>query len=171
MGGGANNIIGHYTLTCVSCGRSMTAAQVQGVAGSKEDFYAIIQSYNDHNCTVDQLIRQLHIMETDIWAKYQNDDVFQLMMRQAIVCDKTRKLALFFMGLNWIPPIHLTQCDIHRNLGVMLEEKKGSVNILRGFEMVGDRPIWVCLCLIFFSTQVMAQSLDTTSVKVRKYFI
>ena len=67
--------------------------------------------------------------------------------------------------------MHITQSDIHRNLGVMLEEIKGSRNILRGFQMVSVQVLWVCLVSILVSTHVRAQSLDTTNVKNRKYFL
>ena len=37
--------------------------------------------------------------------------------------------------------------------------------------MVSDGSIWLCLCVMLFSTQAMAQGLDTTSVKDRTFFI
>ena len=75
------------------------------------------------------------------------------------------------MGLGWLEKRHLTQGDIHRNLGVMLEEKHGSVAILRGFEMVSVNIIWLGLFLVLVGTQTQAQNLDTTSIKNRKQFL
>ena len=74
---------------------------------------------------------------------------------------------MFFMGLGWLEKRHLTQGDIHRNLGVMLEEKHGSEAILRGFEIVSVNIIWIVLFLVLVGTQ--AQNLDKTSIKNRQF--
>ena len=139
----------------------MASLQVVGTAGSKEDIYDLIQRFMMVS-TVEQLIMQIDLMATDIWSKYQTDDKLHLKIRKAAGLDKSRRLTLFFMGLGWLEQRHLTQGDIHRNLVVMLEEKPGSVAILRGFEMVSVQILWICLFSIFVSTQVRAQNLDTT---------
>ena len=135
LGGGAYNSILHDQF-CVSCGLGMASPQVLGIASSREDIYDLLQRFIDEVCMDEQLIMQLNLLATDIWNKYQTDDKLHLKIWQVAGTDKSRRLTLFFMGLGWIEPKHLTQGDIHRNLGVMLEEKPGSRAILRGFEMV-----------------------------------
>ena len=149
----------------------MASAQVLGTARTKEDIYNLIQRFIDEVCTVEQLIMQLDLMAEDIWRKYKTDDQLHLKIQQAAGLDKSRRLTLFFMGLGWLDKRHLTQGDIHRNLGVMLEEKHGSVAIMRGFEMVSVNIIWLGLCMVLVGTQKQAQNLDTTSIKNRQFFM
>ena len=52
---------------------SMATAQVLGVAGFKEGVYELLQKFIVESCTVDQLIMQLDLLDTNIWSKYQTD--------------------------------------------------------------------------------------------------